>query len=70
MSVEMAEGVGNLEDDFERSSLRKGFLLDELSERDPLDELHGDVESFFPGPLPIEFHNVGMVCHPDDLRLF
>src|SRR3990167_543109 len=66
----MAERIGDLEDDLEGPFLGERFLLYELAERYAPDELHRDVEPFFPLPLAVELDDVGMVGHSDDLRLF
>ncbi len=66
MGMQMEQGVGDLQDDLEGSSHRQGVLQDELLERDAVDQLHGDVEPFFPFPLPVEFDDVGVACERDD----
>lgn len=70
VGVEVAKGVGDLEDDFKRPFVRERFLLDELAERNALDKLHGDVEPFFPLPLSVEADDVRVICDADDLRFF
>jgi hypothetical protein len=70
VGVEVAEGVGDLKDNFKGFSLSERFLLDELPKRDAADKFHGDVEPFFPLPLPVEADDVGMIGRFNDLSLF
>ena len=69
VGVEVAESIGDLQDDFQGPFLRERFLPDELPERDAADELHRDVETLFPLPLAVELHDIGMARHADDLGL-
>ncbi len=70
MGVEMAKGVGDLEDDLEGPFMGERLLLDELAQRNALNELHRDVEPFLPLPLAVKADDVGVVGDADDLRLF